>query len=284
VVKHKIIKTHGDFELQKNAFESSIFEDEKVIQKFGVDKDTGTPEFEENGKVVTQEHGSTYMSILKDEVDVEGLTDHLERPLTKLYVSKIHTNSMSFFSRQQYGYEPQFGFGNEEDLLNDESYLYDGNDKVVKNLNVGDYILGGIYEYNPYTMLERKVADRYLRLKYNDEYFTIDEGPNYRYTPHFEYEIRVYSDYIEESETSDIYNLPSYAKYFEKENVWKWRDIWSKGYVNPNGLGVDYPFINGCHYINNIENFYIKPDTINGITNDRGDDPRINPFLIDDCE
>jgi hypothetical protein len=284
VVKHKIIKTHGDFELQKNAFESSIFEDERVIQKFGVDKDTGNPEFEENGKVVTQEHGSTYMSILKDEVDVEGLTDHLERPLTKLYVSKIHTNSMSFFSRQQYGYEPQFGLGNEEDLLNDESYLYDGNDKVVKNLNVGDYILGGIYEYNPYTMLERKVADRYLRLKYNDEYFTIDEGPNYRYTPHFEYEIRVYSDYIEESETSDIYNLPSYAKYFEKENVWKWRDIWSKGYVNPNGLGVDYPFINGCHYINNIENFYIKPDTINGITNNRGEDPRINPFLIDDCE
>ena len=288
VVKHKIIKTHGDFELQKNAFESSIFEDERVIQKFGVDKDTGNPEFEENGKVVTQEHGSTYMAILKDEVDVEGLTDHLGRPLTKLYVSTVHINKMSFFSRQQSGYDTQFGLRYEDDLLVDEDYLYETNvssDNVVKDLNVGDYILGGIYEYNPYTMLERKVADRYLRLKYNDEYFTIDEGPNYRYVPHFEYKIRELSDYIEESETSNIYNLPSYAKYFVKEKVWKWRDIWSKGYINPEGLGVDYPFMNGCHYINKVNNFYIKPDSLDGVTNNnRVEETRINPFLIDDCE
>ena len=289
IVKHKIIKTHSDFELQKNAFESSIFEDERVIKKFGVDKDTGIPEFEENGKVVTQEHGSTYMAILKDEVDVEGLTDHLGRPLTKLYVSAVHINNMSFFSRQQYGYDSQFGEGNEEDLLNEESYLYnttDVDDIVVKDLNVGDYILGGIYEYNPYTMLERKVSDRYLRLKYNntEEYFEINEGPNYRYVPHFEYKIRELSDYIEESETSNIYNLPSYAKYFVKEKVWKWRDIWSKGYINPEGLGVDYPFINGCHYINKLNNFYIRPDTIDGVTNNRVQDTRINLFLNDDCE
>ena len=91
-------------------------------------------------------------------------------------------------------------------------------------------------------------------------------------------------DYIEESETSNIYNLPSYAKYFVKEKVWKWRDIWSKGYINPEGLGVDYPFINGCHYINKLNNFYIRPDTIDGVTNNRVQDTRINLFLNDDCE
>jgi hypothetical protein len=200
---------------------------------------------------------------------------------------------MKMFNQQQYGFERQFGYGNEDALIKVEESLYDGNNKVVKDLSVGDTIMGGIYEYNPYEMIERKVTDRYLRLSFNDDFFdrktingtTYPNGPEgYYYNPHFEYKLRVYSDYIEESDTSNIYNLPSYAKYFQKENVWKWRDIWSKGYVNAEGLGVDYPFINGCHYINNVENLYIKPDTIDGVTNSRVEDTRINPFLIDDCE
>jgi hypothetical protein len=192
---------------------------------------------------------------------------------------------MRFFNRQEKGYDNQFGYGNEVALVKDADDLYSNNTDIeTKQLQVGDTIEGGIYEYNPYEMVERKVSDRYNRLTYNDTFFNGVFGPNYYYQPHYEYVLRVYSDYIEESETSNIYNLPSYAKFFEKENVWKWRDIWSKGYVNPNGLGVDYPFINGCHYINEVLNFYIKPDTVDGLTNSRVKDDRINPFTIDDCE
>ena len=292
-IKHKILKTHSAFELQKNAFESSIFEDEKYIQKYGLD-DNGVPSYEEQGIIRTQENGNTFMYILKDEVDVEGLSDHLDRPLTKLNVSTIHRNNMKMFNQQHYGFENQFGYGNEDSLLNVDETLYNGNDKVVKDLLIGDTIMGGLYEYNPYDMMERKVSDRYLRLSFNEDFFdskTINgiiypNGPEgYYYSPHFEYQIREYSDYIEESETSNIYNLPSYAKYFVKEKVWKWRDIWSKGYINPEGLGVDYPFMNGCHYINKVNNFYIKPDSLDGVTNNnRVEETRINPFLIDDCE
>ena len=292
MIKHKILRTHEAFEVQKNAFESSIFEDERYIQKYGLNDDN-VPSYEEQGVVRTQENGNTYMFILKDEVDVDGLVDHLERPLTKINVSVLHRNNMKMFNQQQYGFERQFGYGNEDALTKVEESLYNGNNKVVKDLSVGDTIMGGIYEYNPYEMIERKVTDRHLRLSFNDDFFdrktingtTYPNGPEgYYYNPHFEYKLRVYSDYIEESDTSNIYNLASYAKYFQKENVWKWRDIWSKGYVNAEGLGVDYPFINGCHYINNIENLYIKPDTIDGVTNSRVEDTRINPFLIDDCE
>ena len=256
--------------------------------------DNGVPSYEEQGIIRTQENGNTFMYILKDEVDVEGLSDHLDRPLTKLNVSTIHRNNMKMFNQQHYGFENQFGYGNEDSLLNVDETLYNGNDKVVKDLLIGDTIMGGLYEYNPYDMMERKVSDRYLRLSFNEDFFdskTINgiiypNGPEgYYYSPHFEYQIREYSDYIEESETSNIYNLPSYAKYFVKEKVWKWRDIWSKGYINPEGLGVDYPFMNGCHYINKVNNFYIKPDSLDGVTNNnRVEETRINPFLIDDCE
>lgn len=286
IIRHKVLRTHTDFELQRNGFESSIYEDERYIQKYSVNVDTGLGEYNSSGKVVTQENGDTYMFILKDEVDVSELEDHLDRPVTSLNVSVLFKNSMTFFDRQQYCYENQLGYGNEDMLVKEQSDLYDDQTtKVVRDFDVDDFIDGGIYEYNPYEMTERKVSDRMLRITYNPEFFNvINDGPNYTYQPHIEFKLRQYSDYIEESDTADIYNLPSYAKYFQKENVWKWRDIWSKGYINPDGLGVDYPFINGCHYINKVTNFYIKPDTIDGLTNNRVKDNRINPFLIDDCE
>lgn len=292
MIKYEILRTHDAFEVQKNAFESTIFEDEQYIQKYGLN-DSNEPSYDELGSVRTQENGNTFMFILKDEVDVDGLTDHLDRPLSSINVSVLHKNNMKMFNQQQYGFEKQFGYGNEDSLTNVDESLYDGNDKVVKDLLVGDSIIGGIYEYNPYEFVERKVSDRYLRISFNDEFFDskiingtrYPDGPEgYYYNPHFDYKLRVYSDYIEESNTDDVYNLPTYAKYFQKEKVWKWRDMWSKGYVNPNGIGVDYPFINGCHYINKVENLYIRPDTIDGITNNRVEDTRINPFLIDDCE
>lgn len=285
ILNHKVLRTPSDFELHRNAFESSIFEDEKEIQKFAVDRNTGIPEYASPGKVITQEMGDTYMFILNDEIDTEDLVDHLDRPITKLYLTTLHNNKMRFFNRQEKGYDNQFGYNTEDALVKDANDLYDNNTDIeTKQLQVGDTIEGGIYEYNPYEMVERKVSDRYNRLIYSDTFFRGVYGPNYYYQPHYEYGLRVFSDYIEESETSNIYNLPSYAKYFEKEGVWKWRDIWSKGYVNPNGLGVDYPFINGCHYINKVLNFYIKPDTVDGLTNSRVKDNRINPFTIDDCE
>lgn len=291
ILKHKVLRTPKDFELQKNAFESSIYEDEKEIQKYSVDNITGKPEYNSTAKIATQEIGDTYMFILNDEVDVDGLADHLDRPLTELTISTLHRNSMKFFSRQQYGYDNQFGYGNEGMLVKENDELYDTNtDVITRDFQVGDVISGGIYEWNSYDLTERKVSDRYSRLRYNDTdqnndvYFTGVYGPNYYYSIHNTIKIREFSDYIEESDTKDIYNLPSYSTYVQKENVWKWRDIWGKGYLNPDGLGVDYPFINGCHYINRLVNFYIKPDTVDGLTNSRVKDIIINPFLIDDCE
>ena len=302
LVNHKVLKVPTDFEIHKNAFESSIYEDEKEIQKYAVTFDPKTNtyvgEYANEGKVVVQELGDTYMFILNDELDIEGLVDHLGRPLTKVYLTTLHNNTMEMFNRQGFGYDNQFGLGNENVLIKQNQELHNGpTEKKVKIFLPGDTIMGAMYEYNPYDLTERKVSDRYNHLTYSDDFFDDTyvvteyqnenwdvEGPGYYYNPHQEYKLKVFSDYIEESDTKNIYNLPTYASYIEKEQTWKWRDIWGKGYVNPDGLGVDYPFINGCHYINEIINFYIKPDTVDGLTNDRVKENRVNPFLIDDCE
>jgi hypothetical protein len=113
--------------------------------KYGLNDDN-VPSYEEQGVVRTQENGNTYMFILKDEVDVDGLVDHLERPLTNINVSVLHRNNMKMFNQQQYGFERQFGYGNEDALTKVEESLYDGNNKVVKDLSVGDTIMGGRFK------------------------------------------------------------------------------------------------------------------------------------------
>lgn len=289
VLEHTVLKTPKDFTINKNAFESSIFEDEKKLPKYFVSNDPsstnyGVASYNSDGKVVTQELGDTYLVILEDEVDVEGLKDHLDRPILSLYFTNLFKNTMGMFSRQQFCYKEQLGLGNEDINTDVDISLYDTTtDKVVRDYQVGDTIYGGIYEYNPYDLEERLVSERKNRLKYSDDLFFIDEGPNYTYDIHHEFKINQLSDYVEESETSNIFNLPTYSNYVEKEKKWIWRDIWTKGYVNPDGLGVDYPFINGCHYINKHLNLYIKPDTIDGVTNDRNKVTGINSFIIDNC-
>ena len=290
VVQNKVLKTHSDIDLQRNAFESSIFEDEKKLPKYFVSNDTtnanyGTASFNNDGKVVTQENGDTYMFIVPSDINVGALEDHLERDITKLSVSILFKNTMLFFDRQQGGFEEQFGWGNEDTLLSEDDELYSNvNDKVVKSFVVGDLIDGDLCEFNPYTLEERVISKRVNRMIYNPDLFNIEEGPNYFYQVHNDITLRYFSDYIEENNTNDVYNLPKNARYIAKEKRWIWRDLWDKGYINPNGLGVNYPFINDSHYVNSIINFYIKPDTVDGLTNDRKTITDINPFLIDNCE
>lgn len=284
ILKHKVIRVHSDFTLQKNAFESTLFKDIKKIPKYGVNADSSL-KYNDDGKIVSKEIGDTYMYILEDEIDVKGLKDHLNREITELYVTTIHKNGMTFFDRQEFCYKEQLGLGNEAQNLSVEELLYTNpNDITVKDFQVGDELLGGIYEYNKGDLEERLVSDRKLRLVYNSTHFTDIYGPSYFYDMHHKYQLKVMSDYIEESDTDDIYNFPPYATYYQKDNVWRWRDVWPKGYVDPNGRGVDYPFINGTHYLNKVITFKIQPDTIDGLTNNRVKDYRINRFTDIDCE
>jgi hypothetical protein len=66
------------------------------------------------------------------------------------------------------------------------------------------------------------------------------------------------SPYIETSNTDDIYNLPENSKYFENDGLWKWKDVYDPGFIDPDGNGVNYPFINNIHYVKNDINFYLR--------------------------
>ena len=50
--------------------------------------------------------------------------------------------------------------------------------------------------------------------------------------------------------------------YFPNEKIWRWRDIYEDGYIDPDGYGTDYPYLNDIHFIHKDINFYLRNEKI----------------------
>ena len=80
----------------------------------------------------------------------------------------------------------------------------------------------------------------------------------YYYQPHHRIKLRQLSPYIESSKTKEIINLPENVIFDNKEKLWKWRDLYDHGFIDQEGNGTNFPFINNTHYVVNDINFYLR--------------------------
>ena len=80
----------------------------------------------------------------------------------------------------------------------------------------------------------------------------------YYYQPHHRIKLRQLSPYIEVSNTKDILFLPDNTKYDSVNKVWKWRDLYDHGFVDTDGNGTNFPFINNTHHVMSDINFYLR--------------------------
>ena len=95
--------------------------------------------------------------------------------------------------------------------------------------------------------------------------------------------LKVFSDYIETAELGQIDNVPSWAFYSTEDQQFRWRDIYTYGFIDNLGRGVDYPYLNSAHYPYTQSIFRLIPEGINYNDNLDGLDFSIKP-LIDECE
>jgi hypothetical protein len=128
----------------------------------------------------------------------------------------------------------------------------------------------------------RELSEIYHKIRYNPSLFRLSNivstnMPGYYYKPHYEIETRVFSDYIEEApvQTGDY---PNYAEYSNVTQTLRWRDLYDYGYIDENGRGVEFPYLNGTHYPSKNFLFRIKPEGNVGQT------ATITQVTIDDCE
>jgi hypothetical protein len=153
-------------------------------------------------------------------------------------------------------------------------------------------ITGAFVEYNRKELKERIISETFHKFSHrtifsgttvgNDNklfYHSQDQSSfysgasssnpvGYYYQPHYRVKLRELSPYIETSkldakQPNTLINLPENAIYDEKEKLWKWRDLYDHGFIDQEGNGTNFPFINNTHYVTKNINFYLRNEKSN---------------------
>jgi hypothetical protein len=154
----------------------------------------------------------------------------------------------------------------------------------IRSLKKDDILDGDLCEWNNSDQNERVISNLFHKFTYNPFLFRVNNsvGNNplgYYYQPHHPITLKVYSDYIENGDKKEVAGIPDYSYFSEKEDAFIWRDLYEYGYIDSDGIGVNYPFINGKHYPFQNVIFRVIPEGTNYIEQFLINDP-----IIDPCE
>lgn len=270
--KFKKIKTRtapvietDDYEVFKLAFSENIYED--AIEHF----------------------------VFNEDIDISDLTDNLGRPLSEIYLSIIKTDSNNIFGKISSGIEsPYLTFLNtantnqylknipviqkihnvssapsqtftalELDVKVNNSDFY-GDVVEYSNINVEEVILSDVYyrfsTVNRETTTNTSVSIPSTVIGGQPTFlsYTINSPrpEGYYYKAHHLIKIRDYSNYIEEGD-ENTYGKPDYSVNLG-DGRYLWRDLLEIGSNDVKEKYVNYPFVNGCHYMYNNYCFEVK--------------------------
>lgn len=229
--------------------------------------------------------------VFNEDIDITDLVDNLGRPLSELYLTKIKTSSNGLFGNVSSGIEtpyiPKLMTSNTNTYLKNVpviNRIHNGNTlpfethiPLESNLSINDNVFyGDLVEYNMYEVQEIVLAEVSHRfntvnretapsLTYYDNIGsapttkTTTLGPRqegYFYKAHNLIKIREYSSYIEQGDSSTI-GIPSYAVDL-LDGRYLWRDLLEIGYNQSDVKPLDYPFMNGCHYMYQNDCFLVR--------------------------
>ena len=227
-----------------------------------------------------------FQVIFNEDINLEGLKDNLNRPISEIYLTILKTDSNGIFTNVLDGFDLANIEGNLK--TNSDTFLNMSNIRKMHTLgkdkkapfnshipldsglkvDISDSnFYGDLVEFSPYEFNETVLSDVMHRFNTIDRELiekieivdsaeenstkqkkTIEgircEG--YLYKPHHKIKIRSFSDYIETGDDTTV-GMPEY-KYMISPNVYIWRDFLNAGEGNL-GENLDFPFVNGCHYL-----------------------------------
>ena len=96
--------------------------------------------------------------------------------------------------------------------------------------------------------------------------------------------IRVFSDYVETGDVAFVEQVPSWSFFSSSDQQFRWRDLYTYGFIDNLGRGVDYPYLNKSQYPFTDIVFRLIPEGTNQSENLQGIiSGEIKP-IIDRCE
>jgi hypothetical protein len=303
--QHRIITNPECTVLTNAGFERNIYGDKKKCEI-----DVLTPD--NRNRVSTKEGNRSYNLSFNCDINIDGLRDNQGRPLSELFFTTLWRGYFGWTKGLKQGWyfntflqdkKPQTWWDasnvNSNVNIPQLSYNTPGYGPFYYNnlLQSGDTIDGDFCEWNNYDQLERVISIYQHKIKYNQTFFKLDtktiadsNEPGYFYQPHSMVQIAQYSDYVEEGSSSNVVGIPDYAYYSTMAALFRWRDRYPYGFIDTDGLGVDYAFLNNAHYPYKNTIFRITPEYFN-VPNDYAVDgavpaniTTIADPIADECE
>lgn len=235
--KFKVLTELKDYEVYKAGFSTNIFPDDISNRNF--------------------------LFHFNQDINIENLRDNLDRPLSELYLTVIkRAGSKTYnFSSVKATFEENREVVINDDPLNIETisnWTLNDNGTVEKDLD--DEYYGDYVEYDVFNLREislSQIIHRFAPIRVKDGVYDNGNGEGYYYLPHNKIQIRVFSDVLEVEDDLENTIFPDYAKNYINNTV-AWRDLLSIGFFEEGINGVDYPFLNGCHYIYQNYPIYVR--------------------------
>jgi len=279
VRRHKIITNPECSVLANAGFEFNVFNAKPKFEIYAL-----TPQQKFRSSI--KEDSQSYTLTFNCDIDVSLYRDNQKRPLTQLFFTTIWKGYFGWTRNMKQGWyfnmplrpnaDPQPWWDNANPLsftnIPQLNYSVGANGPFYYNdtLVSGDTIDGDFCEWNNYDQNERVISNYIHKIKYNGTWFSVLQNwlpPSnqygYFYSPHAPIQIKEFSNYVEEGSASKVSDIPDWAYFSQLSNSFRWRDIYPYGFIDEDGLGVDYPFLNGKHYpyVNTI--FRITPENYN---------------------
>ena len=309
---HKILSEQDETFLTKMAFENNPFPIEKKLEYSNL-----TPNNVQ--RVSVKDGRQSYGFTINKDLSVENLIDNNGKPITEFFITIINKGYGGWFNKPSLNSTSaidigwKFNFSKDvnnqwwrhdssvnKDNIPFDTYQVNGQDFFYNQTpNVGDILKGDFCEYNDIEQKEYVLSDIYHKYSFNTNLFSnsqLNQNPTvgnlfndpeihegYIYKPHYPIPIRVFSDYIESTGLEQVSNTPFYSYYSNETQQFIWRDLYTYGYIDSDGIGINHPFINGAHYPFKEIIFLQYPiaRSSNGMV---GDTTIINQPTNDNCE
>ena len=220
-------------------------------------------------------YGDSNVSFTFNEnIDLCNLVDCFGKPIECVYIGIFKNNENELDSNgNKYWGRIQNGF----DLLdNNIDFDITSLDYTYSLSHITDNTIGDVIEFNKYEVKEYTISN--IQHRFNSiERFTSDYYEGYTYQPFHKVKIRNYSSYTETGTEADTFGIPDYATDLDGTRK-KWRDLLDSEISDIDS--IDYPFVNGCHYINSRIDFCLnRQDVCNEI--DKGNENLIQGQCAD---
>lgn len=301
VRENKVLTNVDDLIVTKAAFEKNVFNEDRKFEYSSI-----TPN--KVSRISQKTSSNAYDMTSAYDLDFRNLQDNQKRPISEIFLTAIFKGYSGYFNQpnNNIGLKQGWEFNITKsantwwDLNNTDSNTtipvsgYTKTSGVTKtfyynlNLKADDVIDGDFCEWNDYEQVERVASHYYQKIKYNQNVFQTTNNystntPGFYYKSHNPMTIRVFSDYVETGDVEFVEQVPSWCFFSSSDQQFRWRDLYTYGFIDNLGRGVDYPYLNKSQYPFADIVFRLIPEGTNQNLRIQGVNGEIKP-LIDRCE